>query len=68
MLFCLGVRLVLLRKEHRLREFESRLLRKLCRSKRDEVKGVWRGLHNEDLYDLHYLPNLNRVITTRIIR
>ena len=68
MLFCLGVRLVLLREKHRLRLFESRVLRKICRPKGDEVKGVWRRLHNEDLYDLHYSPNFIRVITSRIIR
>jgi len=63
MLFCLGVRLVLLREEHRLRVFESRVLRKLCTHKREEVKGVWRRLHNEDFYDLHYSPNFIGVIT-----
>jgi hypothetical protein len=68
MFFCLGVRLVLLQEEHGLRVFESRVLRKLCRLKRDEVKGVWRRLHNEDLYDLQYSPNFIRMITSRIIR
>ena len=68
MFFCLDVRLVLLREEHRLKVFDSRILRKLCRPKRDEVKRVWRRLHNEDLYDLHFSPNFIRVITPRIIR
>ena len=31
--------------------FENRVLRKICRSKRDEVIGEWRRLHNEELYD-----------------
>jgi hypothetical protein len=39
--------------EHKLRVFESRMLRRIFGSKRDEVKGEWRRLHNEELYDLY---------------
>jgi trans-2-enoyl-CoA reductase len=39
---------VILREEHRLRVFENRLRR----SKKDEVTGGWRKLHNEELYNL----------------
>jgi len=27
--------------------------------KRDEVKGEWRKLHNEELYDLYFPPNIS---------
>jgi hypothetical protein len=30
--------------------------------KRDEVTGEWRGLHNEELYDLYYSLNIIQVI------
>jgi hypothetical protein len=41
-----------LREEHRLRVFEDRVLRRIFGPKRDEVKGDWRKLHNEELRDL----------------
>jgi hypothetical protein len=41
-----------LREEHRLRVFENRVLRRIFGPKRDEVKGEWRKLHNEELHDL----------------
>jgi hypothetical protein len=33
-------------KERRLRVFENRMLRRIFGSKRDEVTGEWRRLHN----------------------
>jgi hypothetical protein len=36
-----------LRKEHRLRVFENRVLRRIFGPKRDEVTGEWRKLHNK---------------------
>jgi hypothetical protein len=39
--------------EHRLRVFENRVLRRILGSKRDEVTGEWRRLHNEELSDLY---------------
>jgi hypothetical protein len=47
-----------LREEYRLRVFENRVLRKICRPKRDEVMGEWRKLHNEELRDLYSLPSI----------
>ena len=42
-----------LRKEHRLRVFENRVLRRIFGDKRDEVTEKWRRLHMEELYDLY---------------
>jgi hypothetical protein len=51
-----------LRKEHRLRVFENRVLREIFEGKADEVTGELRKLHNEELNDLHSSPNIVRVI------
>ena len=40
-----------LREERRLRVFENRVLRSVFGSKRNEVTGEWRKLHNEELRD-----------------
>ena len=42
--------------------FENRVLRRLFGPKRDEVRGEWRKLHNEELNDLFSSPNVIRVI------
>ena len=42
--------------------FENRVLRKLFGSERDDVTGEWRRLHNEELHDLYFSPNIIRVI------
>jgi hypothetical protein len=42
-----------LRKEHRLRVFENRVLRRIFGPKRDEVMGEWRKLHKEQLHDFY---------------
>jgi hypothetical protein len=44
--------------------FDNRTLRRILGSKRDEVTGELRRLHNEELYAL-YLPNIIRVIKSR---
>jgi len=41
------------REEHRLRVFGNRVLRRILGPRRDEVRGEWRGLHNEELNDLY---------------
>ena len=38
-----------LRKEHRLRVFKNRVLRKIFEPKRDEVTEEWRRLYSEEL-------------------
>jgi hypothetical protein len=44
---------LLLTEEHRLRVFENRMLRRMFGPKRDEVKGGWRKLHNEERHNLY---------------
>ena len=62
----MGVKLAfILREEYRLRVFENRVLRMIFRSKRDEVTGEWRRLHNGKLYDLYSSPNIIRVTKPR---
>jgi hypothetical protein len=39
--------------EHRLRVFESKVLRGIFGPERDKVTGEWRRLHNEELNDLY---------------
>ena len=46
--------------------FENRALRRIFRPKRDEVTGEWRKLHNEELNNLYSLPNIFRVIKSRM--
>jgi hypothetical protein len=57
-----------LREKHRLGVFGNRVLRGVFGTKRDEVKGNWRRLHNEEIYDLYSSPNINRVIKSRRMR
>jgi hypothetical protein len=51
--------------ERRLRVFENRVLRRLCGPKGDAVTQMWRKLHNEELNDLYFSPNIVRVIKSR---
>jgi hypothetical protein len=55
-----------LREERRLRVFENRVERRIFRPRRDEVTGEWRKLHNEELNGLYSLPNIVRVIESRM--
>jgi hypothetical protein len=57
-----------LREEHRLRVFDNRVLRRIFGPKRDEVTGVWRKLHNEELHNLYSLPSIIRMIKSRRMR
>jgi hypothetical protein len=55
-------------KEHRLRVFENRVLRRIFGAKRDEVTGGWRKLHNEELHNLYSSLSIIRMIKSRRMR
>jgi hypothetical protein len=57
-----------LREEHRLRVFENMVLRRVSGSKRDEVTGDWRKLHNKELYNLCPSPSIFRMMKSRRIK
>ena len=48
--------------------FENRVQRKIFGSKREEVRGECRKLHNEELYDLYSSKNIIRAIKSRRLR
>ena len=48
--------------------FENGVLMRIFGPKRDEVRGEWRKLRNEELNDLYPSPNVVRVIKSRTMR
>jgi hypothetical protein len=48
--------------------FENRVLRRTFGSKRDEVTGGWRKLHNEGLHSLYSSPSIIRMIKSRTMQ
>ena len=48
--------------------FENSVLRIIFRPKREEVTREWKKLHNEELNDLNYPPNIIQVIKSRRMR
>ena len=54
-----------LREERKLRVFENMVLRRIFGPRRDEVRGEWKRLHNEELNDLYSSPNIVQVIKLR---
>jgi hypothetical protein len=57
-----------LKREHRLRVFENRVLRGKFGPKRDEVTGEWRKLHNGKLHNLYSSPDIIRQVKSRRMR
>jgi hypothetical protein len=49
-------------------QVENRVLRRIFGSKRDEVTGDWRKLHNEEIHNLYSSPNIIRMIKSRGMR
>jgi hypothetical protein len=45
--------------------FENRVLRKMFGSKRDEVTGSWRKLHNDELYNMYFSIGITRIMTSK---
>jgi hypothetical protein len=56
------------RKRHRLKVFENRVLRRILRPKKGEVMGEWRKLHNEELRHLYSSISIIRIIRSRRMR
>jgi hypothetical protein len=56
-----------LKKEHRLRVSENRVLRKIFGPKRKEDVS-WRKLHNDEFHNLFSSPHIVRVIKSRRMR
>jgi hypothetical protein len=54
-----------LREECRLRVFENKVLRRIFGSKRDEVTGEWRRLHNKEHNGFYFSPSIIRLTNSR---
>jgi hypothetical protein len=48
--------------------FENRVLRRILGSKREEVRGEGRKLHNEELHDLYSSPSISKIMKWRRMR
>jgi hypothetical protein len=59
---------LILREEHRVRVFENWVLRRMFGSKRNEVTGVQRKLHNGEIHNLYSSLNIIRMIKSRSMR
>jgi hypothetical protein len=57
-----------LREEYKLRVFENMVVRIIFGPKRDNVRGDWRKLHNEELHNLYSSPNIITMMNSRRMR
>ena len=48
--------------------FENRVLRRIFGHRRDKVTGEWKKLHNEELNDMQFSPNIVQLIKLRRMR
>ena len=48
--------------------FDNKVLRKIFGTKRDEITGEWRKLHNAELHVLYFSPNIIRNHKSRRLR
>ena len=62
------LRSLTLRMERKLRVFGNMVLRRIFGPRRDNVTGECNRLHNEELNDLYFSPNIMRVIKSRTMR
>jgi hypothetical protein len=53
------------RENDRLKVFQNRVLRRIFGSKRDEVTGGWRKLHNQELLNLYSSPSIIIIIKSK---
>jgi len=53
--------------KHKIRVFENKVLRKIYGTKRDEMTGEWRILHNEELHGLYDSPDV-KIIKSRWLK
>jgi hypothetical protein len=56
---------LILKEKHGLWVLENTVLRRIFGPKRDEVTGVRRRLHNEELHNLYSSPSITRMIKSR---
>jgi hypothetical protein len=59
---------LILRVEHRLKVFESKVLRRILGPTRDKAIGDRRKLHNKELHNLYFSPSIIRMIKSRRMR
>jgi hypothetical protein len=59
---------VTLRKEHKLRTFGNRVLRRMFGPKREGVTGGWIELYNTKLLNVYSSPSIIRMIKSRRMR
>ena len=48
--------------------FENKVLRKIFGTKKDDITGELRKLHNSELHVLHFSPNIIRNLKSRRLR